>query len=161
MSNEAIATAAGASKPATLSLVPSSAVRASDAEREHTARILRAAAGEGMLTLAEADERLGQVYAATYRHELEPITKDLPDGGRRLLENTPEAKAAARTGLIRHGVTVGVVAAVLITIWAFSGAYFFWPAWPLLFMTLSVVGHARRIGYGPAERRGDRRRRSR
>lgn len=45
-------------------LVPSSIadVRASDAEREHVARILRAAAGEGLLTLGEADERLAALY---------------------------------------------------------------------------------------------------
>src|SRR4051794_24615012 len=86
----------------TTELTKHTALRASDAEREHTARILRAAAGEGMLTLEEADERMATVYAARYRSELAPLTADLPDGGRPLLQNTPEARAAARSGLIRH-----------------------------------------------------------
>ncbi|MEP6697475.1 MAG: DUF1707 domain-containing protein, partial [Pseudonocardiales bacterium] len=114
------------------------AVRASDADREHVARILRAAAGEGLLTLDEADERLAVAYAARFRDELEPLTADLPYGGRRLLENTPEARVAARMGLIRHAVTVAVVALALITAWVLSGAHFFWPAWPLAFMAFSV-----------------------
>lgn len=125
------------------------AVRASDADREHVARILRAAAGEGLLTLDEADERLAVAYAARFRDELEPLTADLPYGGHRLLENTPEARAVARLGLIRHGVTVAVVAAALITAWVLSGADFFWPAWPLAFMAFSVFAHARRLGWHP------------
>lgn len=121
------------------------AVRASDSDREHVARILRAAAGEGLLTLDEADERLVVVYAARFRDELEPVTADLPYGGSRLLENTPEARAAARNGLIRHAITVLVVAAALITAWVLSGADFFWPAWPLGFMAFSVFAHSRRL----------------
>ncbi|MDP9241249.1 MAG: DUF1707 domain-containing protein [Actinomycetota bacterium] len=123
------------------------AVRASDADREHFARILRAAAGEGLLTLDEADERLAAAYAARFRDELDPLTVDLPYGGQRLLENTPEARVAARMGLIRHAFTVAVVAAALITAWALSGADFFWPAWPLAFMAFSVFAHARRLGW--------------
>ena len=43
-----------------------SPVRASDADRERIAAILRGAAGQGLLTLAEVDERLSRAYAATY-----------------------------------------------------------------------------------------------
>ncbi|CAN5166951.1 hypothetical protein BH20ACT5_BH20ACT5_13870 [soil metagenome] len=136
----------------TLAAVPDRAtgVRASDAEREQVARILRAAAGEGMLSLNEADERLAALYASRFRSDLAPLTADLPDGGRSLLENTVEARSAARAGLRRHLLTVVVVAALLVTVWVLSDADFFWPAWPLAFMGLSVLGHARRIGYsGP------------
>jgi hypothetical protein len=52
--------------------------RASDAEREVAAERLRVAAGEGRLDLEELAERLGAVYGATTRGELEPITADLP-----------------------------------------------------------------------------------
>jgi hypothetical protein len=136
--------------PAAAATTSAPAIRASDADREHVARILRAAAAEGLLTLDEADERLATVYAARFRHELEPVTRDLPYGGRQLLENTPEARAAARAGLLRHVVTVVVVAAALLTVWTLSGAEFFWPAWPLVFMAFSVFMHARRLGYrGP------------
>ncbi|TVT24336.1 DUF1707 domain-containing protein [Amycolatopsis acidiphila] len=36
------------------------------------------AAGEGQLSLSEVEERLEQVYAARYRHELDALTTDLP-----------------------------------------------------------------------------------
>ena len=52
--------------------------RASDAEREVAAERLRVAAGEGRLDLEELAERVGAVYGATTRGELEPITADLP-----------------------------------------------------------------------------------
>ncbi|QXJ26352.1 DUF1707 and DUF2154 domain-containing protein [Actinomadura graeca] len=56
-------------------------MRASDADRERIAHVLREAAGEGRLTLEELDERLDAVYAARTYAELEPITRDLPDPG--------------------------------------------------------------------------------
>ena len=54
-------------------------LRASDADRERIANVLREAAGEGRLTMDELDERLDAVYAAKTYAELEPITHDLPD----------------------------------------------------------------------------------
>lgn len=57
------------------------AVRASDADRERVAAILRRAAGQRLLTPAEVDERLAAVYAATYQTDLRPLTADLPGGG--------------------------------------------------------------------------------
>lgn len=56
-------------------------MRASDADRERTANVLREAAGDGRLTMDELDERLDAVYAAKTYAELEPITRDLPDRG--------------------------------------------------------------------------------
>src|SRR5262249_43490971 len=56
-------------------------LRASDADRERVANILRQAAGDGRLTMEELDERLDSVYAAKTYAELEPITKDLPQAG--------------------------------------------------------------------------------
>jgi hypothetical protein len=56
-------------------------IRASDADRERVADILREAAGDGRLTMEELDERLDAVYAAKTYAELEPITKDLPQAG--------------------------------------------------------------------------------
>lgn len=54
-------------------------LRASDADRERVANVLREAAGDGRLTMDELDERLDAVYAAKTYAELEPITHDLPD----------------------------------------------------------------------------------
>jgi len=53
-------------------------MRASDADRERVANIVREAAGDGRLTMEELDERLDAVYAAKTYAELEPITRDLP-----------------------------------------------------------------------------------
>jgi hypothetical protein len=53
-------------------------LRASDADRERVADVLRQAAGDGRLTMEELDERLDAVYAAKTYAELEPVTRDLP-----------------------------------------------------------------------------------
>jgi DUF1707 SHOCT-like domain len=118
-------------------------VRASDAEREQYAQILRAAMTEGRLTLEEGEERLAQVYAAKYRDELGPLTADLPDGGRQALYDTPEAQASFRRGMTRHVGLVAVVAGVLVGLWVLSGAHFFWPIFPLLFLWFGVLRHLR------------------
>ena len=128
-------------------------IRASDSEREYVARIMQAAAAQGLLSLDEADERMAAVYAARTRADLVPLTTDLPENGRRLLENTPEARRVARAGLVRHAITVAVIAIVLIGVFFATGAPFFWPAWPLAFMAFSLYGHARRIGVLPDRRR--------
>jgi hypothetical protein len=54
------------------------AVRASDAERDQSAEILRVAYAEGRLTRAELDERTGAAYAAKTRADLRDLTSDLP-----------------------------------------------------------------------------------
>lgn len=56
-------------------------LRASDADRERVAEVLREAAGDGRLSMEELDERLEAVYAAKTYAELEPITRDLPATG--------------------------------------------------------------------------------
>jgi hypothetical protein len=61
--------------------LPARDLRASDADRELVAEVLRKAAGEGRIELAELDERLAAVYAARTYADLEPITRDLPAVG--------------------------------------------------------------------------------
>src|SRR5947207_338555 len=56
-------------------------MRASDADRERVAEVLRQAAADGRLDLTELDERLAVVYAARTYAELEPVTADLPVHG--------------------------------------------------------------------------------
>ena len=53
-------------------------MRISDAERHEVADVLRRAAGEGRIDLAELDERLEAAYAAKTYADLVPITADLP-----------------------------------------------------------------------------------
>jgi hypothetical protein len=124
-------------------------LRTSDTEREQVADMLRAAMTEGRLTLEEGEERLGQVYAAKFRDELAPLTADLPDNGRRALAETPQARAATRRDVRRHAGIVMLIAVVLTGIWALSGAHFFWPAIPLIFLVMGVARHARYGRYRP------------
>jgi hypothetical protein len=123
------------------------AVRASDGERETVARVLNLAAGAGMLTLAEVDDRLARVYGSRTRAELVPLTADLPDHGRRLLAGAPDARGAARTGLRRHRGSILVVSLLLLGGWALGNHEppGFWPAFPLAFLWLGVLTHARRV----------------
>jgi hypothetical protein len=53
-------------------------VRASDAERDQAAEILRAGYAEGRLDRDELDERLAAAYAAKTRADLRELTSDLP-----------------------------------------------------------------------------------
>ncbi|MFC4500433.1 MULTISPECIES: DUF1707 SHOCT-like domain-containing protein [Streptomyces] len=56
-------------------------LRASDADRERVAEVLRDAVAEGRLDMAEFEERLEQTYQARTYGELAPITRDLPAPG--------------------------------------------------------------------------------
>ena len=53
--------------------------RVSDAERELVVERLRAACGDGRLSLDEFTDRVGDVYRARTAGELVPLTEDLPD----------------------------------------------------------------------------------
>ncbi|MEU3143505.1 MULTISPECIES: DUF1707 domain-containing protein [unclassified Streptomyces] len=56
-------------------------LRASDADRERVAAVLRDAVAEGRLDMEEFEERLDATYRARTYRELEPITRDLPAPG--------------------------------------------------------------------------------
>ncbi|GAA3297162.1 DUF1707 SHOCT-like domain-containing protein [Streptomyces cinereospinus] len=73
---------------------PVSELRASDADRDRVADILRDALAEGRLTAEEHAERIEGVYRARTVGELEPYVRDLP-GGRRA-RATPAYTAAPR-----------------------------------------------------------------
>ncbi|MGR8008544.1 DUF1707 SHOCT-like domain-containing protein [Streptomyces hypolithicus] len=57
------------------------AIRASDADRDRIADILREAMAEGRLTAEEHSERIDSVYRAKTVAELEPLVQDLPGSG--------------------------------------------------------------------------------
>ncbi|WP_432133239.1 MULTISPECIES: DUF1707 SHOCT-like domain-containing protein [unclassified Streptomyces] len=56
-------------------------LRASDADRERVAEILRDALAEGRLDMAEFEERLEAAYRSRTYGELAPLTRDLPVAG--------------------------------------------------------------------------------
>jgi len=127
-------------------------IRASDAEREEYARMVRAAMAEGRLPLEEGEERLFTVYQAVYRDELNPITADLPEGGRRALMNTPEYRRDAARHLRRHAGRVALLATVLVGIWALIAVLahpvFFWPAIPIAILLIGLARHRAWHRYG-------------
>jgi hypothetical protein len=57
---------------------PAGAIRASDADRDRIADILREALAEGRIDAEEHAERIDAVYRAKTVGELEPIVRDLP-----------------------------------------------------------------------------------
>jgi hypothetical protein len=119
---------------------PSPALRASDAERERTATLLRDHAAAGRLTPEELDERLDAAYGARTVGELEALAHDLPAEG--------EAAAAAanpaprRRTLDRPGArdralhAIGLMVLINVAcnaIWLATGADgSWWPKWVLL-----------------------------
>ncbi|MEU6666226.1 DUF1707 domain-containing protein [Streptomyces sp. NPDC046727] len=56
-------------------------LRASDADRDRVAEVLRDALAEGRLDMDEFEERLEAVYASRTYGELAPLTRDLPAAG--------------------------------------------------------------------------------
>ncbi|MFR9797423.1 DUF1707 domain-containing protein [Streptomyces sp. MS06] len=73
---------------------PELELRASDADRERVAGVLRDAVADGRLDMAEFDERLESAYRARTYGELAPLTRDLPDPGRQRVSMTKEPAAA-------------------------------------------------------------------
>jgi hypothetical protein len=74
-------------------------IRASDAEREDTVRLLHEALGEGRLDLPETETRVAAAYAAVYRGELPTLLADLPEQ-RQDVEAFPETTAAPNWGTL-------------------------------------------------------------
>jgi hypothetical protein len=97
------ASEASVDRPAAPGRLPARELRASDADRERVAAVLREAASEGRIGLDELDERLGAVYAARTYAELEPLTKDLP--GAHAVPVTPPVVPAAIADPDRYGGT--------------------------------------------------------
>jgi len=119
-------------------------VRASDAEREKVVTAVQKAGADGRLTLDEVEERLTAVYATRYRDELVQYTADLPSErqppGRPLITRRPTGPLAV------HASIVAVFAVVLVVRWVAGGAAFFWPAFPMFWLAMSLVIHARMRG---------------
>ena len=77
-------------------------LRASDADRERHAEILRHAAGEGRLTVEELDERLDTVYEARTHGELDRLVADVVVPGGQTAR-MPIRRGAERLELARGG----------------------------------------------------------
>jgi hypothetical protein len=126
-------------------------IRASDAEREQTADLIRQAAAEGRLTMAELEERLTTTYGARLRHELPPLVADLPAPPRPTPTGPDPRRLSSwdRAALGLHAALVAALVAAVLTRWVAGGAVFLWPVFPIFWAVLSLVVHARLRGFGP------------
>ncbi len=107
-------------------------VRASDTDRERVVARLTAAVGDGTLTLAEVEERQGAAYAARFRHDLLPLTADLP---------APPVPVARRRPPVRAFAPAAAI--LLVVLWIISPVPFFWPLFPLAFIAVRVSAASR------------------
>ncbi|MEV5502392.1 DUF1707 domain-containing protein, partial [Nonomuraea fuscirosea] len=74
-------------------------MRASDADRDRVAAILREHTAQGRITMDEFNERLESLYKAKTYGELAKLTSDLPDVDLRRLPAKATAAAPERRGM--------------------------------------------------------------
>jgi class 3 adenylate cyclase len=140
-------------------------LRASDADREATAKLLREHYSAGRLSDDELSERVEQAYGARTLSELTVLTLDLgapelalPTASQPLAPTraslTPAGRAM-RTSFSIHLTVYLLVNVMLIGIWAASGGGYFWPVWPILGWGIGLGGHYApvRAGLGTRPRR--------
>ncbi|MFJ5215729.1 DUF1707 domain-containing protein [Streptomyces sp. NPDC088354] len=82
---------------------PSPELRASHADRDRVVDLLRIAAGDGLLTAEELDERLEAALSARTVSELAPLTADLPPVSARGAVSTAEVKDVVRIEQVHSG----------------------------------------------------------
>lgn len=127
-------------------------VRAGDRDREETEAVLRDAVGAGLLTVTEFEQRVGQVWAATRRAQLTPLTADLPAEwvaaraeGVRLERDRLRLRRRVVTGVGVHAAAVTVAVLVVVTVWAgvglAAGLWLWWPIWPITGTLLGLATH--------------------
>jgi Domain of unknown function (DUF1707) len=122
-------------------------LRAADADRERTAETLRAAAAEGRLSSEELEERLEVAFAARTEAELARLVEDLPAAPR----PRPSARSPRHRGELRAFLATS---ALLLAIWALTGAGYFWPVWPILgwgaLLVLPACPPSAKVGFRPS-----------
>jgi class 3 adenylate cyclase len=113
-------------------------MRASDADRERVAELLRDHYGAGRLSDEDLSERVEAAYGGRTMSELAALTADLPSAaapGRR------RRRSGLETSFRIHLTVFILVNLMLIGIWAASGGGYFWPVWPILGWGIGVGSH--------------------
>jgi hypothetical protein len=131
-----------------MTTLSTTSVRAGDSERDSVARKLGQALVQGYLDMAEYEDRVGKAFAANTTAELRPLLADLPIG--RLRRDDParhaSRRAAARTSVRVHLAAYLAMVVIVVTVWLAvavnTGAWYFWPVWPILGAGIGVLGHA-------------------
>ncbi|MEU3858528.1 DUF1707 domain-containing protein [Streptomyces sp. NPDC028722] len=91
-------------------------LRASDADRERVAEILRDALAEGRLVMEEFEERLEAAYTARTYGELAPLTRDLPGAGTVAPAPVSFTKAPVGDGRWAQRITGGPASSTAVAI---------------------------------------------
>ncbi len=118
--------------------------RAGDRDRQKTATRLAQALAQGYLEMHEYDQRVQKVFQTHTTGELKELVADLPlDRIRRADPRRRAARiAAARQAVRLHLGAYLAMTAVVLTVWAATGAAYFWPIWPILGAGIGLVSHA-------------------
>ena len=115
-------------------------IRVSDAERERLAEELNEHTVAGRLTAEEYEERLGAVYAARTRAELDSLRSDLPVSTVAAKQALFERKSKLRRRLVREAGASMTASLICVAIWLAAGAHgAFWPIWVIVFTLLPIV----------------------
>ena len=123
-------------------------VRAGDRDRENTANVLGQALAQGYLDMPEYERRVQAAFGAHTATELRELLADLPLA--HLRRSDPRsgrpARRAARLSVRLHVAAYLAMVVIVLTVWLAvalsTGAWYFWPIWPILGAGIGVVGHA-------------------
>lgn len=110
-------------------------IRASDEDRERVVAQLRDEAAAGRLDIEELDARAEAALRARTHGELAQLTRDLPASSGVRPTTVPAPSRRVPSELRR----LLPLAALLVAIWALTGAGYFWPIWPILGVGISMV----------------------
>jgi hypothetical protein len=127
--------------------------RVGDADRNHTADLLKEAHAAGYLTLEEVDQRLSEALAARTRGQLDRLVADLPPEWRAGQERArgPAGPPARRDPVPVEAAWLApllVVVATVVVLAVVSRGFWFFP-WPLLWIFFLVFGRRGRPGWRP------------
>ncbi len=111
---------------------------------------LRLHAGEGRLTLEELGARVEAATQARTLGDLHALLVDLPRV--RLASDERAIRARATAELRQHLTSYIVVNALLVAIWAITGAGYAWFAWSLLGWGIALVMYAAPLLTAPRQR---------
>ncbi len=101
-------------------------MRASDEDRDRTARALRDHYAAGRITHPELEDRIDKTYAARTRRDLARLTADLPAD--RVGRAARGLYWGQRTALRYHTAAYVGVNTAMVGVWEVTGQGLFWPA---------------------------------
>jgi hypothetical protein len=129
-----------------LDVSDSGQIRVSDAERESLVEELHEHTVAGRLTAEELEERLGTVYAARTRADLDVLRADLPVSAVAARRVLVERKSRLRRRLVQEAGGSAVASLVCVAVWIASGASGnFWPIWVIVFTLLPLLRDSWRL----------------